>query len=342
MKFSFKNDYSEGVHPDILNAILETNYTQQVGYGEDDYCNEAKKLIITAIKNPNARIFFVAGGTLANLLVIGAALKPYESVISAETGHINTNETGAIEFTGHKVNSIATLDGKLTPIHIQSVLDQHTNFPHQVKPRIVYISNATELGTIYTKSELQKLSTFCKEKKLLLFMDGARLGNALTSLENDLSLEEIAALVDVFYIGGTKNGAMFGEAIVVTNPFILEDLDFHMKQKGGLMAKGRFLGVQFSTLFKDNLYLDLAGHANQQAMKIKNKLQELGFDFLSETSTNQIFPILKNHQIEILLKDFEFYVWKKIDGEHSAIRLITSWATPDDAVERFIAHLEKL
>ena len=342
MIFSFKNDYSEGVHPEILSAIAETNYIQQLGYGEDEYCDKAKNLICSKIKNDNATVFFVAGGTLANLLVIGAILKPYESVISAETGHINTNETGAIEFTGHKVNSVSTEDGKLTPQHLQTVLDQHTNFPHQVKPRLVYISNATELGTIYKKEELTVLSEFCKVHNLLLFMDGARLGNALMSLENDLSIDEISSLVDVFYIGGTKNGAMFGEAIVVSNPSILDDLDFHMKQKGGLMAKGRFLGVQFHTLFKDNLYFDLAYHANIQSMKMKSKLEDLGYDFLSETSTNQIFPILKNTQIEVLSRKFQFYVWKKIDDEFSAIRLITSWSTPDWAVDSFLDEIASL
>ena len=342
MIISFKNDYSEGCHPNILKAMTETNFVQQAGYGDDLYCEQAAQFIKRKCFNENLKVYFVAGGTLANLLVISATLKPYESVISAETGHINTNETGAIEFTGHKVNAVATKDGKLSPELIQPTLDTHQNFPHQVKPRMVYISNSTELGTIYTKTELQILSKYCKENNLLLFMDGARLGNALTSLENDLSLNEISQLTDLFYIGGTKNGALFGEAIVVNNPNVLEDLDFHMKQKGGLMAKGRALGVQFMTLFEDHLYFELADHANQQAMKIKNRMKDLGFSFLSETSTNQNFPILKNTQIEELLKDFQFYVWQKIDDDYSAIRLITSWATPDEAVASFISKIESL
>lgn len=342
MKFSFKNDYSEGCHPRILEALSTTNFTQQNGYGLDDYCHEAELLIQKKINNSEAKVYFVSGGTQANLIVISAFLRPHESVIAAETGHIFTNETGAIEATGHKIHSVPTSDGKLTIDHLQKVLNDHQNKPHQLKQKLVYISNSTEVGTIYSKSELQILSDYCKEKSLYLFMDGARLGHALTADNSDLTLEDIATLTDAFYLGGTKNGALIGEAIVITNKILQEEFGFHIKQKGGLLAKGRFLGIQFQELLKDDLYFDLAKHANQQAMKIKSAFKEKGFDFLSETFTNQIFPILKNSQIEKLLENFDFYVWKKIDEDNSAIRIITSWATKDDIVDKFTKEIKAL
>jgi len=269
-------------------------------------------------------------------------LKSYESVISAESGHICSNETGAIEHSGHKIHTISKENGKLAPEDILPVLDHHTNFPHQVKPKLVYISDSTELGTVYTKEELQELSDFCREKQLYLFMDGARLGQALTIENADVSLEDIAKLTDVFYIGGTKNGAMFGEAVVVNKTELLEDFGFHMKQKGALLAKGRFIGIQFEALFEGHLFFDLAKIANIQAQKIKKTFQENGFGFLAETTSNQIFPILKNSQIRILEEHFSFYVWKKMDDHHSAIRLVTSWATNDDIVEKFCSEILNL
>ncbi len=340
--YSFKNDYSEGCHPIILEALMRTNLVQQNGYGYDDYCEEARLLIKQKMNNTDADIHFVSGGTQANLLVISSILRPHESVISAETGHIFTNETGAIEATGHKVHGIMTSDGKLKPEHIQSVLDSHTNKPHQVKQKLVYISNSTEIGTIYLKKELQELSEFCKANDLYLFMDGARLGQAMTSEINDLTLEDIANLTDVFYLGGTKNGALLGEAIIITNNKLKEEFGFHIKQKGAMLAKGRLLGIQFSELMKNDLYFDLAKHSNIQAMKIKSAFQKKGFQFLSETFTNQIFPILNNSQIEKLSKNFNFYIWKKVDQEHSAIRIITSWATPDNITDDFITAIKNL
>lgn len=342
MKFSFKNDYSEGCHPRILQALAETNLMQQNGYGLDDYCLQAENIIRKKINNKNAKIYFVSGGTQANLIVISAFLRPHESVIAAETGHIFTNETGAIEATGHKVHGVPTSDGKLTVNHIQEVLDHHQNKPHQLKQKLVYISNSTEVGTIYSRAELQRLSKFCREHDLFLFMDGARLGNALSAETNDVDLEDVARLCDAFYLGGTKNGALIGEAIVINNPALQEEFGFHMKQKGALLAKGRFLGIQFQELLKDELYFDLAKTANTQAMKIKKVFGEQGFHFLAETFTNQIFPILKNSEIEKLSRNFDFYVWKKIDAENSAIRLITSWATKDDVVEEFIREVKNL
>ncbi len=341
MKISFKNDYSEGCHKAILEALVQNNLDQQAGYGEDEYSLAAKKCIQEKLGNLEAAVYFVSGGTQANLLVISSLLKPYQCAISATTGHILNNETGAIEATGHKILGVETETGKLAPKDILPILESHTNVPHQVMPKLVYISNSTELGTIYSKTELEELSSFCKEKNLYLFMDGARLGHALTSDINDLDLKIISQNTDVFYIGGTKNGALIGEAIVINTPSIQEDFAFNIKQKGALLAKGRLLGIQFLELFKGNLYFDLAKNANQQAMKIKKELNVLGITFLSDTYTNQIFPILKNDVIEKLYEGFEFYIWKKIDDHTSAIRLITSWNTSDTAVEEFLKALKK-
>ncbi|ATN05374.1 threonine aldolase [Chryseobacterium indologenes] len=341
MKFSFKNDYSEGCHPHILQTLLQCNLEQQAGYGEDKYSLRAKELIKEKIKKTDSDVYLVSGGTQANLIVISSVLKPYQCVISASTGHILNNETGAIEATGHKVLSIEKEDGKLTPSDIIPVLENHKNIPHQVMPKLVYISNSTELGTIYQDQELEELSDFCKENKLYLFMDGARLGHGLTSETSDLSLERVAELTDIFYLGGTKNGALIGEAIVINNQALQEDFAFNIKQKGALLAKGRLLGVQFMELMKDDLYFDLAKHANRQAMKIKNAMVKKGVRFLSDTYTNQIFPIINNKVIKILSEYFEFFVWKKIDEESSAIRLITSWSTGDEAVNRFIEIIER-
>ncbi|MGG5207702.1 threonine aldolase family protein [Chryseobacterium sp. MIQD13] len=341
MKFSFKNDYSEGCHPNILQALLQSNFEQQAGYGEDEYSLQAKKLIKEKIKNQDAEVYLVSGGTQANLIVISSVLRPYQCVISAAPGHILNNETGAIEATGHKVLSIETADGKLRPEDIIPVLESHSNIPHQVMPKLVYISNSTELGTVYLAEELKKLSDFCRKNNLYLFMDGARLGHGLTSEISNLTLEKVAELTDIFYLGGTKNGALIGEVIVINNQALQQDFAFNIKQKGALLAKGRLLGIQFLELMKDDLYFDLAKHANIQAMKIKNAMKEGGVQFLSDTYTNQIFPIISNELIEILSEHFEFYVWKKIDEKSSAIRLITSWNTGDEAVERFIEIIKK-
>jgi len=341
MKFSFKNDYSEGCHPNILEALLHSNTNQQAGYGEDEYSLKAKDLIKKTINNQEADVYFVSGGTQANLIVISSILRPYQCAVSASTGHILNNETGAIEATGHKILSIETEDGKLKPSDIQTVLDSHRNVPHQVMPKLVYISNSTELGTIYQRQELEELSDFCRKNNLYLFMDGARLGHAITSEISDLSLEDIAKLTDVFYLGGTKNGALIGEAIIINNTSLQEDFAFNIKQKGALLAKGRLLGVQFLELMKNDLYFDLAKHANQQAMKIKNALLEKGTVFLSDTYTNQIFPVLSHDIIEILSEKFEFYVWKNIDEKSSSIRLITSWNTSDEAIQDFIKIIDE-
>ena len=342
MKYSFKNDYAEGAHPRILETLIQSNLIQQHGYGLDDYSENAAEIIKQKINNPNAKVFFVSGGTQANLIVISAFLRPHESVVSAATGHIFTNESGAIEATGHKVHSIETSSGKINSEDIQKVLDVHQNKPHQVKQKMVYISNSTEVGTIYYKKELMDLYQFCQEKNLYLFVDGARLGHALTAETNDLTLEDFGRYTDAFYLGGTKNGALIGEAIIINNESLQEEFGFHLKQKGAMLAKGRLLGIQFQELMKDDLYFDLARHANQQAMKIKKAFQEIGCEFLCETFTNQIFPILNLDQIERLSVNFDFYVWKKLSEEKSAVRLITSWATSNEMIEKFINEIKNL
>lgn len=341
MKFSFKNDYSEGCHSNILEALVSSNLDQQAGYGEDQYSLEAKELIKQKINNRDSAVYFVSGGTQANLIVISSVLKPYQCVVSAGTGHILNNETGAIEATGHKIISIPKEDGKLAPEDIIPVLETHRNVPHQVMPKLVYISNSTELGTIYSLKELENLSGFCKENNLYLFMDGARLGHGLTAETSDLTLEDVAALTDIFYLGGTKNGALIGEAIVINHKDLQQDFAFNIKQKGALLAKGRLLGIQFLELMKNDLYFELAKHANQQAMKMKMAMKERGVQFLSETFTNQIFPVLDHDLIEKLSGKFEFYIWKKIDERSSAIRLITSWNTDDKPINEFIEIIKR-
>jgi len=334
--YNFKNDYSEGAHPRILDKLIETNLIQQLGYGEDDYSNEAKSILKKKIANQQAVIHFLSGCTQTHLLVISFLLRIHEAVISAKTGHISANETGAIEATGHKVITVETSDGKLTPNDITTVLKEHALAPHVVKPRIVYISNSTEIGTIYSLAELEALYVCCQQQQLLLYLDGARLGHALTAENNDLTFAAIAKYTDVFYIGGTKNGALLGEAVVFNRPELAVDFDYAIKQKGALLAKGRVLSIQFLTLFQDDLYLELALRANSLAMRMAKAIKDKGYSFLTESTTNQIFPILPKSLIEALLINYQFYIWKDIDSDYAAVRLITSWATDEKQVTNFI------
>ena len=340
-KYSFFNDYSEGAHPNILEALQKTNLTQETGYGEDSISIEASKLIKEKLENPKANIHFVSGGTQANLIVLASVLKPFESVIAANTGHIFVHEAGAIEATGHKINIIESADGKIKPEQIQSVCDYHSD-EHMVKPRVVFISNSTEVGTIYKKQELKDISEVCKKNGLYLYLDGARLGSALSSTKNDMTLSELSSLVDIFYIGGTKNGALLGEAIVINNETLNENFRFHLKQRGALLAKGRVLSIQFLELFKNNLYFDLSKHANEMASNLIVGITKQGYKFLTDSSTNQIFPIFPNSLIEKLKELYGSYVWSKIDNENSSIRLVTSWATKQEAVDMFIEDLKAL
>jgi threonine aldolase len=339
--YSFKNDYCEGAHPNILQALIDTNFIQETGYGKDQYSLKAVKLIKRHIGQEDVDVHFIPGGTQTNLIAISSFLRPHEAVISADSGHINVHETGAIEGTGHKVLTMNTNDGKLTPKQIQNILNIHTD-EHMVKPKLVYISNSTELGTIYNKEELVALRAICKENDLLFYMDGARLGSALCSNDNDLTLNDLPDLFDAFYIGGTKNGALIGEALVICNDSLKKDFRYYIKQKGALLAKGRLLGIQFIELFKDNLFFELAEHANRMAAKIQKGLKEVNVAFLTESPTNQIFPILTNEQIEALKRNYDFELWKRVDESHTAIRFVTSWATKEEAVDQLIKDVKNL
>jgi threonine aldolase len=338
-KYSFMDDYSEGCHPNILKALSQTNLVQQSAYGDDDYSIEAKELIREKLNNSNAGIYFVSTGTQANLIIASSVLKSHEAVISAEIGHILGREAGAIEATGHKIISMKTGNGKLSVKDIQSALENHSHVPHMVKPKLVYISNATEIGTIYTRKDLEIISKFCKKNDLYLFLDGARLATALSCEKNDVTLEDLSKLTDVFYIGGTKNGAMIGEAIVINNQALNEDFLFHIKQRGAMLAKGRILGIQFLKLFKKNLYFELAAHANALSKKLSRAIVKKGYTLSVETVTNQIFPVFPNELIERLNEKFTFYVWEKQDKNHSIVRLVTSWATDEKEVDKFIDNL---
>ena len=339
--YSFTNDYSEGAHPRILQTMMEANLTQNKGYGLDIHSGRARDLIRKEIRQQEADVHFIPGGTQTNLIVIASALRPYQAVISAVTGHVNVHETGAVEATGHKVLAMDTADGKLTPALINQALEAHAD-EHMVQPKMVYISNSTEVGTQYSKAELEALSRICRLKGLYLFLDGARLGAALTSPANDLTLSDIAALTDVFYIGGTKNGALLGEAVVILREDLKTDFRFMIKQRGAMMAKGWLLGIQFEELFRNNLFYDMARHANQMAGRLREAIAGCGWSFAWDSRTNQLFPVFSDQVIRELEKDFSFDRNKRVDESHSCIRLVTSWATTEEGVEAFIEAIKKL
>ncbi|MEO6263387.1 MAG: aminotransferase class I/II-fold pyridoxal phosphate-dependent enzyme [Luteimonas sp.] len=335
-KHSFFDDYSEGAHPRVLELLAASNLVQEPGYGDDALSRRAATLLREATGNPDAAVHFVSGGTQANLIALASMLKPYESVIAAATAHIHVHETGAVEATGHKIHTVPDRDGKLDPEQVRAVVAQHGD-EHMVVPRVVFVSHATEAGTLYRKAELTALSRTCREFGLYLYLDGARLGPALASEAADLTLSELSALVDMFYLGGTKNGALLGEAIVINTPALQERFRFHLKQRGALLAKGRLLGAQFVALLQDGLYFELARHANTMATRLADGLRTLGVGFLGEPVTNQVFPILADAQVEQLRAHYGFHVWSRVDAKHSAIRLVTSWATPPEAVDGFLA-----
>lgn len=335
--YSFRNDYSEGAHPKVLQALSDTNLEQTVGYGMDPRCQAAADLIRRLCAAPDADIHFTVGGTQTNLLVIASLLRPYEAVIAAHTAHVNVHETGAIEATGHKVCTVFSPDGKLTPKLVESVVNGHST-EHMVLPRLVYISDTTEVGTVYTKAELQALRDCCGKHGLFLFLDGARLGSALTSEGSDLTLPDLAALTDAFYIGGTKNGALFGEALVMNASN--EHFRWHMKQRGAVLAKGRLLGVQFQALLEDGLYFDLARHANEMAYRLRDGVAALGYPFPVASPSNQQFPVLPNSAVEALrAKGYEFEIDRAVDANHTCVRFVTSWATPESAIDTFLKDL---
>lgn len=329
--YSFLNDYSEGAHPRIMEALNKLNQEQNIGYGEDIHCIRARDAIKALILKDNVDIHFIPGGTQANLLVISSFLRPHECVIAADTGHINVHETGAIEATGHKVVIIPHRDGKLTPKSIEKAIKYHSN-EHMVKPGLVYLSNTTELGTIYTKAELIDIRNLCEKYGLLLYLDGARLGVALTCDGNDLEISDIANLTDVFTIGGTKNGALLGEALIITRDDLKEDFRYLIKQRGAMMAKGFVIGVQFEELFRDNLYFALAKYANYMAKWIADTLQGCGYNFYATPGTNQLFPIFPNTLLKDLSREFLYMIDHEIDERYSVIRFVTSWATSEESV----------
>ena len=335
--YSFTNDYSEGAHPKIMEALLKTNYEQCDGYGLDHYCLEATKIIKEQLGRKDIDVHYLVGGTQTNATFIASALKPYQAVIAVNSGHINVHETGSIEAVGHKILTREHISGKLKINMIESIIAEHTD-EHMVQPKMVYISQTTEYGSYYTLKELKDIYQLCKEKSLYLFVDGARLGSALV-LDDAPTLQELAKYSDVFYIGGTKMGALFGECLVIINDELKEDFRFNIKQRGAMLAKGRLLGIQFKELFSNNLYFEIGKHMNLMADKLRAALKE--FDMYVDSSSNQIFPILPNKLITQLKQDFSFNEMDKIDEEHTCIRLVTSWATKSEDVEKFIEKIQQ-
>jgi len=341
----FNNDYSEGCHQKVMDALIRTNMVQTLGYGEDEYCAQAAAKIRTLCGNENLAVHFLVGGTQANLTVIDAALRPHQGALCPVGGHINVHETGAVEATGHKVLPQPSDDGKITAKQVRDAVISHRNdssFEHIVQPKLVYISNPTEYGTLYSLEELEALSATCHELGLYLFLDGARLGYGLMAEGYDVTMEDIARLCDVFYIGGTKVGALFGEAVVISNPVLKEDFRYLIKQHGGMLAKGRLLGVQFDALMTDNLYFKIAGNAVRLADKIRATLDDLGVTYLVPGITNQIFPILSDKCLEQLAKEFCFTEMERVSETHRAIRFCTSWATTEENVDKLCAALKNL
>ena len=341
----FNNDYSEGGHPKILDALIRTNMEQTLGYGEDEYCAAAANKIRALCAREDAAVHFLVGGTQANLTVIDAALRPHQGALCPVGGHINVHETGAVEATGHKVLTVPSDDGKITAAQVEQVVLAHradASFEHMVQPKLVYISNPSEYGTLYSLAELEALSETCRKLGLYLFLDGARLGYGLMAKDYDVTMADIARLCDVFYIGGTKVGALFGEAVVITNPALKEDFRYLIKQHGAMLAKGRLLGVQFDALMTDDLYFEIAEHAVKLADKIRETLEELKVPHLVPGITNQIFPILPDSLLEELAKEFCFTEMERVDETHRAVRFCTSWATKEENVDALCRSLRRL
>lgn len=341
----FHNDYNQACHPAVLKKMQENMGMQMGGYGEDTSCEKAAELIRIACRNEHLSVHFLVGGTQANLTVIAAALRPHQAALGANTAHINVHETGAIEATGHKVIGLPSNDGKITAKQIHDTMHTHyvdTAREHTPQPKLVYISNPTELGTIYSLKELKDISNACREHNLYLYLDGARLGYALAAEGNDVTFADLAKLTDVFYIGGTKVGAMFGEAVVISNPEIAQDFRYLMKQHGAMLAKGWLLGLQYEALFEENLYLKISAHADAMADKLREAFINNGYPLLVGGVTNQVFPILPDAMLEKLQEYFTFTEQIRIDNSHRAVRFCTSWATEPDAVGELCHMIEKL
>ena len=341
----FESDYLEGAHPRILARLTQTNFDQTPGYGEDEICERARKLIREKIGRPDADIHFLVGGTQANFTFLSAALRPHQGALCADSGHIAVHETGAVEATGHKVLPLPCRNGKIDAGQISEYCRNHfsdASHEHTVMPKVVYISYPTELGTLYSRSELNALRGVCDQWKLYLYIDGARLGYGLASDECDIDLKFLAEVADAFYIGGTKQGALFGEALVLLNDALKEDFRYILKQKGGMLAKGRLLGIQFESLFCDDLYMELSRHADAMANEIRKILRENNIPTLVNSPTNQIFPIFSNAMLKVLSRDFAFSTQKTIDQNYTCVRICTSWCTPESHVEALKNVLEKL
>lgn len=341
----FNSDYLEGAHSAIMARLAETNMMQTIGYSEDEICASAREKIKAACQAPDADVHFLVGGTQTNTTVIASILRPWQGVLSAVSGHINCHETGAIESTGHKVITLPTDDGKITAQQIADYVEWHKNdesTEHIVQPGMVYISQPTETGMLYSKAELTAVYDICRAYGLPLFIDGARLGYGLVCDSNDVTLPELARLCDVFYIGGTKVGALFGEAVVIMNPALKKDFRFMMKQRGGMLAKGRLLGLQFDTLFTDDLYFKISRHANEMAKKIHAIFEDNGYPFFFNSPTNQQYPIMSDAELAVLGKEFGYEYWERVDETHSAIRFAASWATTEENVAALRKGVEAL
>lgn len=338
----FLNDYSEGAHPRVMEALQSTNIESTVGYGKDEYCEKAANRLREVFACPEADVHFLVGGTQTNLVAAAAFLRPWEAIIAAESGHVAVHETGAIEATGHKVFVVPGEEGRLTPEAIRRAVAEHRTGveEHMVLPRMVYVSDSTEFGTIYTRGQLQALHDVCKELGLLLYLDGARMAAALTAEGNDLKSEDFAQLCDAFYVGGTKNALLFGEALIVVNDDLKPFVRNVIKQRGGMLAKGRLLGVQFEALWRDELWLETARHANRMAQRLAAGLKVLGVELYMESPTNQIFPILPNSIVEVLRAGFAFDFIAPADGDRSVIRFCTSWATPKENVDFLLCAIK--
>jgi len=341
----FNNDYAEGCHEMVLQALVRTNMEQTPGYGEDRHCASAAAKIRKLCGREDVAVHFLVGGTQTNLTVIDAALRPHQGALCAVSGHIHVHETGAVEATGHKCLPLPSADGKITAAQVEHAVLAHRAdgaFEHIVQPKLVYISNPTELGTLYSLAELEALSETCHALGLYLFLDGARLGYGLMATGNDVTMADLARLCDAFYIGGTKVGALFGEAVVISNPALKEDFRYLIKQHGGMLAKGRLLGVQFDALMEDDLYFKIAAHADKMADKIRACFNELGITYLVPGITNQIFPIMPDAVLTELAKKFVFTEQERVDDTHRAVRFCTSWATPEENVEALIQELHRI
>lgn len=341
----FHNDYSEGCHPKVLEKLVQTNLEQTPGYSEDHYCAEAADKIRQLCCREDLAVHFLVGGTQANLTVIAAALRPHQGVLGADSAHINVHETGAVEATGHKVLWLPSREGKITAAQVEQYVKAHyadSSFEHIVQPKMVYISSPTEWGTLYSKAELEELSRVCRENGLYLFLDGARLGYGLMAEGNDVTMADLARLCDAFYIGGTKVGALFGEAVVISNPVLAQDFRYIIKQKGGMLAKGRLLGVQFGALLENDLYFEISAHADRLANRLRDKFAQLGFAFYMTPQTNQLFPILPGKIRDALRDSYTFVEMDCVDSDRRVCRFCTSWATREENVDRLCSELEKI